>query len=124
MALDKNTVLAKTNAKEIVLACVKALNAEDFTAARKHVSDDFTFEGVLGSRNGAEDYFKDMSKMKLKYDVKKSFVDGDDVCLFYDLAMSGLTIFGCGWYRVGGDKIKSLKVVFDPRPVLEQSGKK
>jgi hypothetical protein len=78
---------------------------------------------VLGSRNGATAYFNDMEKMKLKYDVKKSFVSGNDVCLLYDITMSGITIFGCGWYHVQCNKINSLKVVFDPRPVIEQSGK-
>jgi len=58
--------------------------------------------------------------MKLKYKILKAFEDENDVCLLYDLTMSGLTIFGCGWYLVQGGKIKSLRVVFDPRPVLAQ----
>jgi len=78
---------------------------------------------VLGSRNGAADYFNDMEKMKLKYDIKKVFAEGNDVCLLYDTVLSGVTIFGCGWYHVEGDKINSLKVVFDPRPVLEMANK-
>ena len=78
---------------------------------------------MLGSRNGAAAYFSDMEKMKLKYNVKKVFVNGDDVCLLYDLTMSGITIFGCGWYHIEGDKINSLRVVFDPRPVIEMQDK-
>ena len=117
------TTTTKTNAKEIVLSCVKALNEEDFKTARKYMTEDFSFIGVLGSRDGAAAYFNDMEKMKLKYDIKKAFVDGNDVCLLYDLTMSGVTLFGCGWDHVTGDKIDSLKVVFDPRPILEQSDK-
>lgn len=60
-----------TTSKEIVLSFLKALNAEDFIMARNYVSNDFIFEGVLGSRNGSEAYFNDMEKMKLKYDIKK-----------------------------------------------------
>ncbi len=118
-----NDTLTATGAGEIVMACINALNREDFKAARKYTTDNFSFVGVLGSRNGAEAYFNDMEKMKLKYDVKKVFVNGDDVCLLYDLTMSGITIFGCGWYHVDGDKINSLRVVFDPRPILELSDK-
>jgi len=33
--------------------------------------------------------------------------------------MSGATLFTCGWYQVEDGKIRSLKVVFDPRPVLD-----
>lgn len=58
--------------------------------------------------------------MKLKYKIIKVFEAENDVCVLYDLDMSGLTIFGCGWYQVEQGKVKSLKVVFDPRPVLEQ----
>jgi hypothetical protein len=115
---------ANNSVKEIVLSCINALNNEDFKTAKSYVSDDMTFEGVLGSRNGADAYFNDMEKMKLKYDIIKAFVDGDDVCLLYNLQMSGLTLFGCGWYHVNDGKINSLKVVFDPRPVLELSQKK
>jgi hypothetical protein len=77
----------------------------------------------LGSRNVADAYFKDMERMRLKYDAKKVFADGNDVCLFYDLAISGLTIFGCAWYQVANGKIRSLRVVFDPRPILEAQTK-
>ena len=110
--------------KEIVLSCIKALNKEDFDEARTYVDDDMTFEGVLGSRNGAEAYFKDMRQMKLKYDIIKAFEAGNDVCLLYDLHMGELVLFGCGWYQLKNGKISSLKVVFDPRPVLEAQQKK
>lgn len=112
------------NALDVVLACVRAINDEDLATARKYVSDDFSFVGVLGARNGADAYFKDMEKMKLKYHIRKSFLNGDDVCLLYDLDMGGSTIFGCGWYHLKNGKITSLKVVFDPRPVLEAANKK
>jgi hypothetical protein len=112
------------SAKAIILACIKALNEEDFDTARTYASDDMTFVGVLGSRDSAQAYFDDMRKMKLKYDVKIAFEEGDDVCLLYDLGISGITLFGCGWYHVRQGKIDSLKVLFDPRPLLEQQEKK
>jgi hypothetical protein len=111
------------NALDVVLACIRAINEEDFATARRYVSDDMSFVGVLGSRSGADVYFKDMEKMRLKYHIRKSFMNGDDVCLLYDLDMSGTTIFGCGWYHLKNGKINSLKVIFDPRPVLEAAEK-
>lgn len=107
------------SAKEVVLSVVEALNRGDFPAARGYFADDFSFSGVLGSRQGADAYFSDMERMRLKYDVTKAFAEGDDVCLLYDLAISGRTIFGCAWYFVERGKVKSLRVVFDPRPLLE-----
>jgi limonene-1,2-epoxide hydrolase len=104
--------------KEVILSFISALNAEDYETARLYVDDNMKFNGVLGSRNSAEDYFKDMKKMKFKYKIKKSFEDGNDVCLFYDIDMNGQPVFTCGWYQVDNGKIISLQVVFDPRPVL------
>lgn len=39
----------------------------------------------------------------------KTFVDGDDVCLLYDMVTNtpAGTAFICEWYRVRGDKIAS-----------------
>jgi hypothetical protein len=107
---------SEKNAREIVLSCVRAINEEDFERARRYVRDDFSFVGALGARNGANAYFDDMPRMRIKYDVKKVFVDGSDVCLFYDFTISGVTAFGCAWYQVDGERIRSLQVVFDPRP--------
>ena len=108
-------------AKDVVLTFINALNMEDFTAAKSCVHDDLVFEGVLGSRKGSESYFRDMEKMRLKYKIKKAFQDDNDVCLLYDINMSGTEVFTCGWYKLEDKKIKSLKVVFDPRPLLQQS---
>jgi limonene-1,2-epoxide hydrolase len=112
-----------SGAKDRVLSLLKALNADDFQQARKYVSDDLSFVGVLGTRDGAEEYFKDMERMRFKYDIKKVFADGDDVCVLYDINMGGTKVFTCGWYKVKNDKIESLQVVFDPRPVLENAPK-
>lgn len=110
--------------KELVLSFIKLINEERFEEARNLAHDDMVFEGVLGSRNGADAYFNDMKNMKLKYKIIRAFEEGNDVCVFYDLDMSGLTIFGCGWYQVEQGRVAALKVIFDPRPVLEQANKK
>ena len=114
----------KQTAKEVVLAFINALNSEDFNTAAANLADDMFFDGVMGKRNSAEAYIGDMKKMKFKYNVKKAFEDENDVCLLYDIDMSGkATIFTCGWYHVSYGKIKRLKVVFDPRPLLDDKGK-
>jgi limonene-1,2-epoxide hydrolase len=111
------------DAKDTVLSFLKALNADDFQQARKYANDNLSFVGVLGKRNSADEYFKDMEKMRFKYDIKKVFADGNDVCVLYDINMGGTKIFTCGWYKVKDNKIESIQVVFDPRPVLENAPK-
>jgi limonene-1,2-epoxide hydrolase len=119
MANHSNT----NSTTETVLSFIDALNREDFKTARNYLSDDMKFIGVLGTRDNADAYIADMGKMKFKYNIQKVFSDENDVCLFYDITMSGLKIFSCGWYKLENNKIKSFKVIFDPRPLLEQSAK-
>ena len=123
MSKENRSVAVESDAKEIVLAFINALNDEDFESAKRYISDNLVFVGVMVTRNGADAYMNDMEKMKLKYRIKKSFVEGDDVCLFYDIDMGGKTIFSCGWYQVEEGKIKSFKMIFDPRPLLELGDK-
>jgi len=111
-------------AKAIVLAFLKAMNEEDFKTAKQYVNDDLKFIGVMGTRDGGGVYIADMEKMKFKYDIKKIFEDVNDVSVFYDINMGGATIFSSGWYQLSGGKISSIKVIFDPRPLLEKSDKK
>ena len=104
--------------RELVLAYLQALNDENFDLARRYVSDDMEFTGALASRQGADAVFADLGRMRLKYDIRKVFVDANDVGVFYDVTLSGVTVFTCGWYKLEDGQIRSLKVVFDPRPVL------
>lgn len=110
-----------SSAKDVVLSFLKALNESNFKEARKYVHDDLSFTGVLGKREGADAYFRDMEKLQLKYEVQKIFGDREDVCVFYDIDMSGTTVYSSGWYKIKQNKIESFRVVFDPRPVIKDS---
>ena len=111
-------------AAKTVQSFLKALNNEDFKAARNYLTDDVKFIGVMGTRDGGDVYMADMEKMKFKYDIQKVFEDGDDVSVFYDINMGGKTLFCSGWYHLSGGKIDSIKVIFDPRSLLEKQEKK
>jgi hypothetical protein len=117
-AISRSTI--KKSAKETVLAFIKALNKEDFASGRKYIRDDMKFIGVLGIRDGGDVYIQDMTKMKMKYKINKTFENGNDVCLYYELTMSGQNIPGFGLYHLKGGKIETITAIFDPRPVLEQ----
>ena len=124
MSVMKNSIHAaavERDAGQVVTSFINALNAGDFASAKNYVKETLTFEGVMGSRHGAAAYFKDMEHMKFKYDVRKMFVNGDDVAVFYDIDMGGgKNIFSAGWYHLEDGKIGNFKVLFDPRPLLEK----
>ena len=106
--------------KELVLSFLEALNEEDFEKAKECLNNDFIFRGPMGERNGAGEYIEDMKKMKFKYKIEKAFSLGEDVCIIYEIDMSGKAkIPTSGLYHLDNGKISSLKVFFDPRPILK-----
>jgi hypothetical protein len=109
------------DAKEVVLGLGKALNDENFQIARGFVSDDMKYIGPFGVRDGAEAYLHEIQRLRLKFGIRKVFVDDQDVCAFYDIAVSGIIVFACGWFHVKAGKVSSLRVTFDPRPLLAAS---
>lgn len=110
-------------AKAVVLSLAQALNRQDFQAARKYVKDDLKFVSVFGPRDGADAYFDEMERIRANYHTLKVFADNEDVCVLYDLTVTGITMFVCGWFQVQEGQVSSMRVVFDPRPVLELQAK-
>lgn len=111
-------------AKEIVIFFQESLNNRDLKSARSCVSDDFVYTSPLGSYNKAEPYFKHMEQSTLKFYIKKLFTDGNDICVFNDVIAGPVTIVACGWYHVEDQKIRSLQLTYDPRPLIEMLTKK
>ncbi len=117
--LTDNNYPANSLAVDTVLSCIAALNKHDYEEARTYVTDDMVFVGVLGAFDGGDKYTDYIKTKRITYDIHKVFVDGDDVCLLYDLKIAGTPVYGCGWYHTKEGKITMLRVVFDPRAILE-----
>jgi hypothetical protein len=109
------------NAAEVVGSLQKAIGAGDYDAARKHMHDDMTFRGPIDTFHKPEPYLESLKKLHQivkGIHVHKTFVDGDDVCTLYDMETNSPagTAFIAEWHRVRGNKVASIRVVFDARP--------
>src|ERR687896_1026704 len=116
--MQKNESSAKS-AKEIVMEYLQALvERRDFQSARSYISDNISYMSPLNSFDRAEPYLKYNEHLNLpKFDIKKVFVDGQDVCLLYELNVGTppVPLLVCLWAHVNdGGKISSYRVVFDP----------
>ena len=112
------------SAKEIVMEYMQALiERRDFQSARSYISDNISYVSPLNSFDRAEPYLKYNEHLKLpKFDTKKVFVDGQDVCLLYEMNVGTppVPLFVCAWFHVNDDgKISSLRLAFDPRPFVQ-----
>src|SRR6266513_6422843 len=113
--------MTNTSAREIVESYRTALGKGDFASARNLLQDNMIFEGPLDTFNKADDYLEALKKLASiiqRIDLKKVFVDGDDVCVLYDMVTNtpAGTAFIAEWYQMSGGKIAALHAVFDARP--------
>jgi SnoaL-like domain len=103
-------------AKETVMSYIKALSDKDYAMARNCLADNVRVKGPAGEAfRSPDEFLKMMEQYRGKYDIKKVFVDGGDVCLLYDFITPKVTTFFCSWYQVKGGRIDSIQTVFDPR---------
>jgi limonene-1,2-epoxide hydrolase len=115
---------AVSSSLEVVMAYINALDSQDYDGALNHLHDKVRITGPAGETFGKPfDFIEMLREYKGKYDVKKAFADGDDVCLLYDLKTNGPTVFMSSWYQVKQGKIVSIHTVFDPRAFGPPPGK-
>jgi ketosteroid isomerase-like protein len=105
--------------------CLQAWTTGDLATTRALLQNDVTFVEPMGTTEGAESYVEGvahMSDMVRGAEQKKIVVDGDDVCIMYDLVTaSDGAVPTVGWYHFRGDKIDSVRAYFDPRPLTTTS---
>src|SRR5215475_6303404 len=80
-----------------------------------------SFRGPIDTFHKPEPYLEALKRLHpiiQRIDILKMFADGNDVCVLYDMVTNTPigTAFICEWYQVKGDKISSVRVVFDARP--------
>lgn len=114
------TIFMDTTTQNVAEQFIQYLNEENFDKAESCLDPDFKFIGVLGKREGASVYIKDMRQMKFKYTILKTFTSDEDVCFWYTIDMGEKATEASGWYQIKDGKIHTLKVLFDPRPLLDK----
>jgi limonene-1,2-epoxide hydrolase len=126
--MQKNESSAKS-AKGIVIEFIQALERKDFKTVRSYISDNISVLAPgpveVTSFNKAEPFMNYLEHANLPpLDIKKEFVDSNDVCLLYEMTYHDppLTTFVCGWFHVNDEdgKISSLRFVLDPRQLFQQ----
>ena len=100
----------------VVMAYIQALDEQRYEDALGLLDDRVRVRGPGGEAFGKPtDFIEMLRRYRGRYDIKKSFADGSDVCLLYDLKTTGPTVFMSSWYQVRDGKIVSVQSVFDPR---------
>ncbi|SRR5260370_14908439 len=122
--------MAATDAKAVADKFFKAWTIGDFDTARALLHDDVSFSGPIDTFDSADAYLgalRGLSQVVKSAEEQKVFVDGDDVCVIYDLVTNtpAGTAPTAEWYHVRDGKISAVRVFFDARPfapMFEQRG--
>ena len=108
-------------ALEVVQRFQGAMAKDDWAGARSCFDDHLAFSGPFEKFDQPEGYLQSLQRLHPiveRVEIKHIFVDGADVCLWYDLVTNtpAGTALVCEWHHVEGDRIKAIQVVFDARP--------
>lgn len=117
-----------TDPTTIVLAYLEAFEQKDFERVASLLDPDLEFTGPGGSTRGSPAYIaaiQRLSPILLRNDVKKTFADGDDVCVVYDFVTDtpAGALLTMEWHTVKNGRIRVLRLLFDRvsfRPVVEE----
>ncbi|HWY97641.1 MAG TPA: nuclear transport factor 2 family protein [Bacteroidia bacterium] len=111
--------------KNIVLSYHDAFYKNDRTAVRKLLADNGTFTGPLNSFTDADKFLDSAAifmQLAKQTEIKKVFVDGNDVCVIYDsttIIPSIPVLPIASWFKIESGKINFFHVHFDPGPFVK-----
>jgi hypothetical protein len=114
--------------KEIAKQYLEALDAKDYTRARAYLADDLSFSGPIDTFDNAEALIGALKKLGTvleKIEIETLLGDGNRVGLLCVMTMkppAPRTSFVSEWYRVEGNKITAIRVLFDARPFAAMFG--
>ena len=105
-------------AKQVALEYIEACGRKDYDTVSRLLSPSLTFVGPGNALTGAAEYLAVLRRLGpvwKRSDVKKVFVDGDEVCVIYDFVTD--TPAGAvpivEWLRVEDGRIASVTLFFD-----------
>jgi hypothetical protein len=114
--------MSSHDAGAVVATYVKSWTSGDFGTTRSTLRDDVTFVGPLGTADGIAECLEGVQGLKRIVDSAEQhqlIVDGDDVCLIYDLLTNTPAgrVPTAGWFQIRDGRIARIRVFFDPRPL-------
>src|SRR5262249_10139991 len=119
MLLKEDTM--SMDRKTATLAYLDAVARQDYTTLEALLAPDLRFKGPAMTRSSSPEFLsalKRLGAIHLRNEVKRVFVDGDEVCVIYDFVTD--TQAGAlptiEWLRFDGARIRSIDLYYDRLP--------
>lgn len=107
-----------TDPKTVAIAYIQACGRRDLDAVAQLLTPDLHFTGPNRSLDGATPYLaalRGIGPIWHGSEIKKVFVDGDEVCVLYDFVTdtSAGKIPCTEWLRIADGRVASVRLFFD-----------
>ncbi len=110
-----------TDRTTLALAYLDAVGKQQYDRVEALLSPDLKFKGPAMTRTSAQDFLsalKRLAVIHLRNEVKRAFVDGDEVCVIYDFVTDTTAgaLATIEWLTFDGDKIRAINHYYDRQP--------
>jgi hypothetical protein len=104
--------------KHIALAYIEACSSKNFPALADLLAPNVAFAGPGNAVTGAEPYtaiIRRLAPIWVRSDIKKVFVDGNDVAVVYDFVTSTAagSLAIVEWLKIAEGRVASIQLLFD-----------
>jgi hypothetical protein len=119
--LSKQEDTMNEDRKALTLQYLQAVGSRDYARLQELLVADLRFRGPANSRSSATDFIgalKRLSAIHVRNDVKRVFVDGDEVCVIYDFVTdtSAGALSTIEWLHFEGSRVRSIDLYYDQLP--------
>ena len=108
----------KKNPQTTAIGYLEAVGRKDFETFERLLSPEVTFHGPAGDVSGAQEVsaaYRRLGPIIVRSDLKKSFVDGNEVCIIYDFVTN--TAAGAvptvEWLKIEEGRVRSIWLLTD-----------
>jgi hypothetical protein len=107
--------------KSLAIEYLNAVGKHQFDKVEALLAPDIQFRGPAVIRTSVGDLvgaFKRLAAIHVRNDLKRVFVDGDEVCIIYDFVTDTPAgpLATVEWLRFEGDRIRSVDLYYDQLP--------
>ena len=113
--------MTTTDRKTLALAYMNLAGTQQCDKLDGLLAPEFVFRGPARTITSGEEFIgalKRLGAIHVRNDIKRVFVDGDEVCLIYDFVTDtpAGALTTVEWLRFDGDRIRSIDLYYDRLP--------
>ena len=107
--------------KKLALEYLMAVGSRDYGRVEQLLVPDLRFRGPTMNRSSAADFIgalKRLGAIHVRNDVRRIFVDGDEVCVIYDFVTDTAagSLSTIEWLHFDGGRISAIDLFYDRLP--------